>query len=82
MDARPRANQGRLRAEEGARMQGETSLGRFIKECRTNLGYTTRRVEEITRSRPGMVAISHSNLVAIEKGRHIPSYDKMVTKTR
>jgi tetratricopeptide (TPR) repeat protein len=56
-----------------------SALGQFIKECRQSLGYTSRRVEEITRTRPGLTAISHSNLLAMEKGVNVPTFDKIVT---
>ena len=56
-----------------------SSLGRFIRSCRLERGLTTRGVEELTRSRPGLVSISHSNLIAIEQGLHVPSFDKIVT---
>jgi tetratricopeptide (TPR) repeat protein len=36
-------------------------------------------VAEITRTRPGLTPISHSNLIAIEQGRHVPPYDKILT---
>jgi tetratricopeptide (TPR) repeat protein len=61
------------------RTDGSSHLGRFIKECRTSLGYTSRKVEEVTRTRPGLSAISHSNLLAIEKGVHVPTFDKILT---
>src|SRR5204863_7922285 len=50
-----------------------------FKDCRSSLGLTSRKVEEITRSRPGLSPISHSNLLAIEKGSHVPTYDKVLT---
>src|SRR5207248_793361 len=59
-------------------MMAANSLGRFIRECRESLGFTSRKVEEMTRTRPGLVAISHSNLLAIEKGSHVPTFDKIV----
>lgn len=60
-------------------MNERSNLGRFIRECRVSLGYTSRKIEEITQSRQGLAKISHSNLIAIEKGKHIPTYDKIVT---
>jgi len=54
-------------------------LGRFLRLRREQLGLTSRRVEELTRNRKGMVRISHSNLLAIESGKHIPTFDKILT---
>lgn len=58
---------------------GANHLGQFIRECRTTLGYTSRQIEAMTRDRDGLSRISHSNLLAIEHGKHVPTFDKVIT---
>ena len=53
-------------------------LGQFIRECRTNLGMTSRKIEELS-SKGRYTKISHSNLIAIERGDHVPTFDKILT---
>jgi len=60
-------------------MAEQSHLGRFIRECRTSLKYTSRKVAALSGERPDLPGISGSYLLAVEKGNHIPRLDKVIT---
>ena len=77
--SRRRSRAGRGGESGPSASEAQTHLGRFLRECRERLGLTSRQVAELTRTQPDRTPISHSNVLAIERGRHVPTLDKVLT---
>lgn len=60
-------------------MVEKSHLGGFIRQCRQELKYSFRRVEELSKDREPFERISSSHLVALEQGRYYPSFPKIIS---
>ncbi|MFC2172059.1 helix-turn-helix domain-containing protein [Acidobacteriota bacterium] len=63
-------------------MPGESNFGRFIRTCRQYLGYSLRKVAQLSEEEVAFERITPGNLAMIERGKHIPSFAKILTLAR